>query len=445
MAIELFPYQVEGAEYLAARSRAGLFDIMGLGKSSQAIGALDICDARRVLIVCPAAVREVWVNEFKRFAKVKRRVLKCNTIHDLGYWLKGKADVLVISYERATIWHKHLQGDFIDAIIFDECHYLKSATAKRTRHMLGTHCQGENGVARWGAKVWLMSGTPVPNDPIDIWPFLRFTGATTLNMAPFVARYFKVRATSFGTRQKMRDETAAELRDVVNAYSLRRTHEDVGNDIPPIFLTTVSIDGDTSEIMALLREHEGLEAAILDAVEQGGLSFLDAQHIGTLRRLVGEAKAPAYAAMLIEEFRNGRGKTVIGGIHTEALATIKEALEAAGIKTVMVVGSTPETQRVEAVRAFQNDADCMAFVGNLRAAGTGITLISSADIDLFESSWAPADNAQFLYRVRRIGQTRNVRGRFIELANSIDQRVTTTVVEKTAAIAKLEITQGEAA
>lgn len=442
---ELFPYQEVGADYLAARARAGLFDLMGIGKSAQAIGALDRTGAKRVLIVCPAAVREVWIGEFKRFARVKRRVLKCNTIHDLGYWLKGKADVLVISYERATIWHKHLQGDFIDAIIFDEAHYLKSSTAKRTRHMLGTHCQGESGVARWGARVWMLTGTPVPNDPIDIWPFLRFTGATTLNMAPFVARYFKVRATSFGTRQKMRDETAAELRDVVNAYSLRRTHEDVGNDIPPIFLTTVSIDGDTSEIMALLREHEGLEAAILDAVEQGGLSFLDAQHIGTLRRLVGEAKAPAYAAMLIEEFHNGRGKTVIGGIHTEALATIKEALEAAGIKTVMVVGSTPETQRVEAVRAFQNDADCMAFVGNLRAAGTGLTLIAAADIDIFESSWAPADNAQFLYRVRRIGQTRNVRGRFIELANSIDQRVTTTVVEKTAAIAKLEITQGEAA
>lgn len=443
--LELFPLQVTGAEFLAARSRAGLFDEMGGGKCAMTIGALDRAEARRVLIVCPAAVREVWVGEFKKFAKIKRRVLKCNTIHDLGYWLKGRADVLVISYERATIWHKHLQGDLIDAVVFDEAHYLKSSTAKRTRHMLGTHCQGENGVARWGAKVWMLTGTPIPNDPIDIWPFLRFTGATTLNMAPFVARYFKVRATSFGTRQKVRDEMAEELRNVIAAYSLRRTQEELGLQVPPIFLTTVSIDGDTSEIMALLREHEGLEAAILEAVEQGGLSFLDAQHIGTLRRLVGEAKAPAYAAMLIEEFRNGRGKTVIGGIHTEALATIKEALEAAGIKTVMIVGSTPETQRVAAVTAFQNDPETLAFVGNLKAAGTGLTLTAAADIDIFESSWAPADNAQFLYRVRRIGQTRNVRGRFIELAASIDQRVTTTVVEKTAAIAKLEIAKLEAA
>ena len=58
----------------------------------------------------------------------------------------------------------------------------------------------------------------------------------------------------------------------------------------------------------------------------------------------------------------------------------------------------------------------------------GITLTASAHLDMFESSWSPADNAQAIKRISRIGQTRNCRARFhFPFANSIDQRVTQRV------------------
>ncbi len=117
---------------------------------------------------------------------------------------------------------------------------------------------------------------------------------------------------------------------------------------------------------------------------------------------------------------------------------MRYALEAHGFNCVTVNGSTPEKQRIEAVRAFQEDPDIFAFLGNLKAAGTGLTLTAGADIDLFESSWSPADNAQFLMRVHRIGQEKTVHARFISLANSIDEIVSETVARKTAAIAKID-------
>jgi SNF2 family DNA or RNA helicase len=101
-------------------------------------------------------------------------------------------------------------------------------------------------------------------------------------------------------------------------------------------------------------------------------------------------------------------------------------------------GSTNERSRVDFVRSFQEDPEHRVFIANIKSGGTGLTLTAAADLDMFESSWAPADNAQALMRVHRIGQGRKVNARFISLANSIDDIVAETIARKTAAIAMIE-------
>lgn len=441
MTIPLLPYQAEAAGRLAAEARFGLFDEMGLGKTATAIGALDRAGAVRVVIICPAAVRQVWVGEFRKFGTLPRKIVKANTPTDLVQWRNGKADVLIMSYERATAWKAHFD-DIYDCLIIDEAHYLKSPGAARTRAVLGTYCQGENGIARWAAHVWFLTGTPAPNDPIDVWSFARFTKATPLNLNAFTARYFKSKMGTFGARQTPREETVGELRDMLASVSIRRTKNDVGLKLPKIWVTTQTVDGSTAEILELLREHKGLDQAILSAVETGNIAFLDAQHIATMRRLVGEAKAPAAAALVAEELQNGLDKVVVMAAHRRALLVAREAFDQAGVKSVLLDGTTPERERMEAVRAFTEDADCRVFLGNIRAAGTGLTLTAAAEIVMLESSWTPADNAQAIMRVHRIGQARPVRARFISLADSIDELVSETVARKTAAITSLGLDFG---
>src|ERR1700744_5168442 len=104
MPLDLLPYQKTGAAFLAARDRGALFDSMGVGKSAQAVRALDLVGAQRILIVCPTAVREVWKGELAKFARRPRRILKGRDIQDLNTWLRGKADVLLLSYEMAVRW-----------------------------------------------------------------------------------------------------------------------------------------------------------------------------------------------------------------------------------------------------------------------------------------------------------------------------------------------------
>ena len=439
MTLDLFKYQEEGAAFLAGKERAALHDDPGVGKSAQIIRALDLVGAKKILIICPAAVRQVYAGEITKFAQIKRRVLKGRDIQDLNLWLRGKADVLLLSYEMATNWAKRIEaaGDFIDAIVFSEYHYLKNDQSQRTRAMLGHDCTGAHGLARWGVHVWAESGTPAPNDAADLWPMMRFMGATRLNRRIFRDRYFTARSGAYSAQHTPRPEFVPELKQAIKSFSLRRTKEEAGLQLPPIWLTNVTVDGDTSEVRDLMRQYPDLEKAILEAIEKGGLSFIDAQHVATLRRLVGEAKAPSYIEMLKEEMHDGAGKRVVFGIHTAALRRIRRGLEDSGIGCTGITGETSERERTEAVRAFTDDPDCRVFVGNIRAAGTGLTLTASADVDMFESDWSPAGNAQAIMRIHRYGQLKTCRARFIVLANSIDQVVSDTVARKTANIAKI--------
>lgn len=437
MPLDLLPFQEIGAARLAAKHRAGLFDRPGLGKTAQVIRALDLVKAKRCLIVCPAAVRQVWTGEFPKFATLPRRVLKGKDIQDLNLWLRGRCDVLVLSYEMATTWAPRMSGDLIDAIVFSESHYLKNKEAIRTRALLGHDCDGRGGLARWAVNVWFESGTPNPNDAADIWSVMRFCGATPLTQRIFRDRYFKKRAGTYSTSHTPREEMIGELKQAIKSFSITRSLSDAGVQLPPIWLTTVTVDGDTAEIRDLMRQYPDMEKAIKEALEKGGLSFLDAQHIATLRRLVGEAKAPAYVEMLKEELNDGLEKCVVFGIHRAALDRISRGLQAAGVGVVRVDGQTSERDRVSAVADFQSDPLCRVFLGNIRAAGTGLTLTAASRIDMFESDWSPAGNAQALLRVHRIGQTQSVQARFITLANSIDVYVSETVARKTASIAKV--------
>jgi len=430
------PYQDDGAAFLAGRVRAGLFDEPGLGKTAQAIKALDRLGLERGLIVAPASVCDVWINETRKFSAAPRRLLRGRSSDDLNLWLRHRTDVLICSYEMATKWRRELERDFREFTIWDESHYLKSNAARRTRAAFGHQCDGKFGYGKWGAYAWLLTGTPMSNAPLDIWTWLRFVQGTFLTYRQFIARYFIEIPGAFASSYKSRPECVPELRDIIRRYSLRRTLKDVGLQLPEMWVTTQEVDGDTAAVRSMLAEHEGLDAAVRQAVEKGGLSFLDAGHIATLRRLVGEAKAPVFGRQLVEELGGGLDKVVVFCAHKAPIHILSKAL--GDIGHVIIDGDTPQGRRTEHVQRFQEDPECRVFIGNLVAAGTGITLTAASQLVMLESDWTPAVNAQALKRVHRIGQGRQVHVRFISLAKSIDAEIAAAVARKTQQIVEVQ-------
>lgn len=440
---KLMPYQEFGADWIARRERCGLLDEPGAGKTCQTWRALDLRRARRGIIISPAHLRENWRGEHEKFAHLPRRLVKGQTPHDFVAWSRGAFDVLLLSFEMATRWAEriHEHAEVLDFAVLDEAHGLKNVGAKRTEAVLGRG-DGLGGILQWVSQAFWLTGTLDPNDPADCYTFLRFCRAIDMHRPAFVRRYFHTRASTFGERNKPREDMLPELRQLIANNSIRRTLAEVGVQLPPIFLTTTLVDGDAEPVRALLSAHPGLDQAIVRAVSQGGLSFLDAQHVATLRRLIAEAKAVPYAEMLAEELAAAPDrKVVVMGISREALRRVADYLSARGVWCVLVQGGVSEAARVDAVRSFQDMPSCRVFLGNMRAAGTGLTLTAAAHIDILESDWTPAGNDQAIKRVRRIGQERTQRARFITLARSFDEVVNRVVAEKTRNIAMVEGTE----
>jgi SWI/SNF-related matrix-associated actin-dependent regulator 1 of chromatin subfamily A len=170
-----YPYQLEGIEWLAARRNALLADEMGLGKSAQVVWAANRIGATRVLVLCPALARQVWLYEWRQNGALH---LVVNAIYSSADQplLEG---VTVCSYDLASRKpvSEVLADMQWDLVVLDEAHYLKTVTSKRSQSVYRRICPN-------GRRVWALSGTPAPNHPGEMYPMV-------LNLFPESMEGFK--------------------------------------------------------------------------------------------------------------------------------------------------------------------------------------------------------------------------------------------------------------
>ena len=87
--------------------------------------------------------------------------------------------------------------------------------------------------------------------------------------------------------------------------------------------------------------------------------------------------------------------------------------------------------RQESIDAFQDDSSVRVFIGNIQAAGTGITLAPAASVCLFaELSWVPAEMSQCEDRLHRIGTLDSVTVQHLVLEGSLDAMMVKVLIKK---------------
>lgn len=395
----LFPYQRAGAEWLAARPRAYLGDDMGLGKSAQAIVAADAALAEHVCVICPASVRANWEREIEMWS--------------LGLWTYE-----VLSYDAAV--RRGLPA--ADTYILDEAHYLKSASAKRTKR-----CLGPDSPLRNAARVWALSGTPAPNHVGELHTWLSFFGAHEgRSYRAFLDRYTNWMMTDYGPKVwGNKREAMPELKARVDTVMLRRLKADVAGDLPAVRWGDISLASRVGHSANLVANH----ILISDTLPS------EDEHIASLRRAVGDAKAEALGDFIADELEGNGEKIVVFAWHQSVLNALEAELARFGV--ARIDGSTPTAKRQGIVDRFQGDAGCRVFLGQIVAAGTGITLTAASSLIFAEMSWTPGDNAQAAMRVHRIGQMQPVLIRTATLRGSIDEAVNAVLARKTRALEQL--------
>lgn len=410
---ELFPYQVEGANWLAKVGRGLLADEPGLGKTAQAIVAAQASTNSpfdMTLVLCPASVVENWKREIKRFAPA----------------IAGQFTVL--SYDRARM-RDDLRGHEFTALILDEAHYLKSKGAKRTQAVFGKKCDGVGGLVEKAKNVFLLTGTPMPNNPSELWPMLRavmpdaIKGLKTgkpVAYWPFVYRYCKTVQNYMGHETIVGGKNLPELRERIAPYILRRKKEDVLKDLPPVRFDVLPLEGKITIPKDLAEEVAEQMRVVQEAFEAGGVEALKeiAPHVATLRRLTGMAKLGPTIDWVRDQLEGGMDKIVLFAQHREVVEGLTYAFWPVAAR---VWGDTKDRQAE--VDRFQDDPKVKVFIGQLQAAGTGVTLTAASDLVFVESDWVPANNEQAAMRIHRIGQKNACTVRFATLAGSIDEQI----------------------
>lgn len=432
----LHPFQEIGARFLASKRHAYLADEMGLGKTPQALQALEIAQARRALIIAPAIVTADWLDSYPRFVPSRRPPHDASRIEALP----NDRDI-VLSYDRAVARRDELRAlPPFDVLVADEAHFLKSPGAKRTRVILNPIYGGKHSLSAHAGATWLLSGTPVAVHPAEMWSALRTAGLFEYRYMDFVGRFCTVLQTQWGNRITGA-RNHEEFRALLKGYMLRRLAKDVLHELPELSTDILPVAASeidqANPVLPLLRQLDEDAAAAIDAaISAGDFHMQHVPHIASIRRLVGLAKADAVAVQAISELElDDVDKLVIFGWHSDPLAYLVREL--APYNPVLIRGDTPHAKRRSAIRRFQTDPACRVAVCQIKAAGAGITLTAASRLLIAEPSWNPADNAQAVKRIHRIGQMRPCRASFVSLASSSDERVTRVLRQRTQMSAEL--------
>lgn len=425
----LYPFQELGVQALIKRKHNLLADEMGLGKTIQAIEMINRLRLRRILIICPASIKRNWAAKLNDWLDSARVIQIIDKKTD---YVSELTEVVIVNYDLIThsYLHKQLTDMKWDLIICDEAHRLKNLEAKRTVAVLS-----KNGLVRSAQRTLMMTGTPVLNRPIELYPILKVLAPTVI--APYsdywryAKRYCDAWQDSFGLNVNGASNTDELNKKLREHYMIRRLTHEVEVQLPKKRYEITFIDS-TKEMQKRLR--------VLDEASRTDFKHktldIGAGKLATLRREVAEAKIES-SLETIRNFTEGTGKTVIFAYHHSVIERLQSELR--DLRPVTITGGTPNIQRQELIETFKTKENCKVFIGQIQAAGEGIDGLQEVcnNVLFVEWSWVPGEIEQACKRVHRIGQTKPVLIRFLVWADSIEEHMMRIALDKVKTIREI--------
>lgn len=451
----LFPFQKQGVAYVLSRNnRALIGDEMGLGKSVQAIAWLQaIAYERPALIVCPASLKYNWAKEIQHWVNDSNIYVIHSTPNrydtaqqvytDKYQYRKGKNSntYIIINYDiisnvfkkntnkegkvitteiYKSRWIDFLKELNIKCIVLDEAQYIKNKETHRTVATIELSKNIPNILA--------LSGTPIDNRPIEFFTLLNLLNPFQFsNKMEYAKRYCNAHHNGYGW-DLSGSSNLKELHEVITkSVMIRRLKSEVLTDLPPKRRVIVNLDIDnrteynkaSSNVVAWLKD-KGFDEKATAAEKAIALV-----KINTLMQLTIKGKIN-HCINWIRTYLENDEKLVVFTTHTKTIDILLKEFKHIDNKGIAVVvdGSTPPKKRQEYVEIFQNNDKCTLFIGNLIAAGVGLTLTKAPNTCHLELSMVPSYHLQAEDRVHRIGQKANaVCAYYLIALNTIEEDI----------------------
>jgi SWI/SNF-related matrix-associated actin-dependent regulator 1 of chromatin subfamily A len=389
-------HQKEAVQKLVENKKFILADDMGLGKTTSTIIAALESGSKKVLIICPATLKINWKREIENYSDKSIYIAESKNF-------STEADYVIINYDIIKNFHDPKKKDDsqvlaakFDLVIIDEAHYIKNATAQRTKLI--------NDIIKNTERIWLLTGTPMTSRPIDYFNLLSIIDSPVAkNWMAYAIRYCSGYQFNVGGR-KVWNVTGAsnleELRDRTLGLTLRRLKENV-LDLPDKIITPVYLRLKSKSYENVMGEYYDWYDKNPDESKSLTVQF---SKLTKVRQIIADEKI-AQTIELAENIIEQDKKVIIFCNFTDSLNKITEHFGKAAVK---LDGSMSKPNRQNSVDQFQDNPKVKVFVGNIKAAGVGITLTAAEAVIMNDLSFLPSDHAQAEDRAYRYGQKNNV-------------------------------------
>lgn len=426
--LKYLPFQKEGISFLEKRKgRAIIGDEPGLGKTIQVLGYIaNNPDIKKVLVVCPATLKYNWYNESLKWLPKKENAIEILESKKADYLCKSSR-LYIINYDILFAWRELLSNFKFDLIVLDEAHYLKNPSAQRTKAV--------KFLSKKIDKIIPLTGTPAVNRPIELYNAISLVSPTLFpSYFQYAHRYCNAHHNGFGwdfSGSCREDELHTKLANIM----IRRKKEDVLEELPDKRYSYIPFKLNKNceyykadkDFLNWIKETKGNKA--VKTVSQA--IFLT--KITYLRKLAVEAVLEDSIAW-IKDFLETGEKIIVFAIHKDIISILQNEFKK---KCVVVDGSTSLPNRQKAVTDFQNKKEITVFIGNIQAAGVGITLTAASTVVFLELPWTPGELEQASDRCHRIGQKNAVNIYYLLGQDTIEEKLAQVIDSKRKVLSKI--------
>jgi len=395
----LYPFQVDGVDWLSKGTHRLLADDMGLGKTVQTLVALP--KGSSALVVVPAAVKYNWRDEAKKW-RPDLDVFVANGKNQ--FRLPGKNEIVICNFDilpayvepvkktpTSKPWdvevrwpNEQMKNHIKDVIlIVDEAQRVKNYKTKRSLRV--------KGLAMSCGKVWALSGTPLENRPEDLFGTLESLQMQKVVFGgwnKFVEYMNGWRNPWGGYEWGIPKPIVPEL---MRRVMLRRIRTEVLPDLPTKTYSNLKVELPktlSNRLDVLWEQYENvISSKELPPFEE----------FSAIRAELAASRTEALIE-LVEEHEEDNIPLVVFSSH---LAPLNELAKRDGWDKI--TGETSAANRQEVVRRFQN-GELKGVAVSIRAGGVGLTLTHAWKAIFVDMDWVPSANQQAEDRICRIGQ-----------------------------------------
>jgi SWI/SNF-related matrix-associated actin-dependent regulator 1 of chromatin subfamily A len=438
---DYMPFQKAGIHFALSRKATLFGDEQGLGKTIQIIGVINARpELRNIVIAVPASLTINWRNELQRWLVNDHEITILSGTKPypglIRHVLSRPAHHRIVIVNYAIIYHwldELLTGEWHYRVC-DEAHKLKNPKAKRTLAALSI-----------GAPMKAhATGTPIPNRVMEGLPIFKDLDPIEFeNERQYRYRY------AFGTahlgelQQRLRSTIMVRRlkRDVLKELPAKRRQVievPVGPETRHVVEAEIAALAAAEEVLEVLKarveiakvadNQEGYEQAVEELNRGVSAAFTQ---IALLRHQTAIAKVPDVIAHIEGILEEGH-KLLVFAHHRDVLKALHDHFE----HSALIWGGMAAEDKQAEVERFQSDEACRVFVGQIEAAGVGITLTAATRVVFAELDWVPGNVSQAEDRAHRIGQHDSVLVQHLVLEGSLDATMAKRLVEKQDAIDK---------